>query len=56
MSVAFVKRRRIPFGTRPDKPRRSRVTFRNDQNAAAEGADRRDIPARSDLRLSPALR
>ena len=40
---------------RPDKSRRSRVTFRNDQNVADEGADRRDMPAGSELRLSAAL-
>ena len=45
----------IPIGMRPDKLRRSRVTFRNGQNDADEGADRRDIPADSNLRLSAAL-
>ena len=45
----------IPIGMRPDKLRRSRVTFRNGQNDADEGADRRDIPAGGEPRLSAAL-
>jgi len=41
---------------RPDKYQRSRVTpLPNDQDYAAEAPDRRDVPARSDPRLSPAL-
>lgn len=55
MRKAIVKRRRTPLGMRPDKLRCSRVTFRDDQNAAAEGADRRDIPTGGEPRLGTAL-
>ena len=55
MGVAIVNGSGIPLGMRSDKLRRSRVTFRNDQNDADEGADRRDIPAGGEPRLSTAL-
>ncbi len=45
----------IPIGMRPDKLQRSRVTFRNGQNDAAEGAERHDIPAGGEHRLRTAL-
>ena len=54
MGVAIVNGSGIPIGMRPDKLRRSRVTFRNGQNDADEGADRRDIPAGGEPRLSAA--